>query len=863
MVTVLYDEILRMILKQIRYDSATNFSNFQPANLIPSVSEVLPTGDTDLTNAYNVVKLENYDYHLDYDSDEVFTSFTSNNRKWRWNLCSDSFGDLTHITVLNPYIPFVIAMIWVNYDIRRSDPETEDKGLLTDIVLLSFDGTPLFTSITIDPKIITCEPGGGTKFSATLLLQDGTELDVTDSAGWSIVNCPNGMSIQQGYVSNAQTGTWTIVATVQGKQATATLIVVPVTLTIDPESSTVLPGQRVQYTVYLTNGNTKTPISWKECSWSISSVNGTDPIPNMQDGLVTNDSYPGGTYIISGIYNGNTITASLSILMPVILVDPAIITISEGDNAHFDSLLKLGNTVSTVTEKCTWSIDPTGPIINNLGNVTNTHDAQGSYNITASYVYESTVIYGTGVLTIKDAQFWIEPPTAKVNIEQTHKYIAYYKDGDGLQHDVTNECTWTIESPCIIDKNGLATAGSSPGTFGINAMYEGKKSNATLEVILPRLEIRENSQQIKLGESAIYRAYFVDCTGEVDLTDVVIWYTSATNSTISKGNIYNNYIPGTFSINAVITQSGKTYTATGTLVVLDITLIVDPSTQTVDIGTIANVRALADGVDVTLLATWTKNGVSVPGFQGRVSVDSTNSITMIASYHGKTANGIILVISKTLVILPGNYSISIGETCSFRSYLRAPGYADVDVTNLCTWNIDSPLTITQTGAVGNTIRVGSYNVSAKLISAPSLVATASVVISEHTFNVHTLTVILQFRDNSDVDGDAISVWVNDSIILNNYQLTGDWKDVTCVLKSGSNKIKLGATGNGRIWYYNPSYGPNYGSGMVTAAVRGKDANTSVVVIPETLLDIDAPTRGSERLNLDPNLYCKIWDITVT
>jgi hypothetical protein len=855
-----------MILKQIRYDSATGFSNFEYNKLIPTLVEPDNGNDdsnTDLTNAYDIVKLENFDYHLNYDVEDVLTSFTSNNGQWTWSLCADSYGDLTRIRVLNPYVPFSIALIWEHYDIRKKDVEIEDKGKLTDVILLALDGSPLFLDLNIIPNRASCAPGENVQFVAQMTLQDGSLMDVTLDSDWTIYLNNTEMEVSKGKITNAQTGNWTVMVSAQGQQATSILEVDPITIVLEPLNAIINPNETVQFTSYLLKGTTKTKLPWNSCSWSITSDDGVSSVPSISNGLVNNTNKPGGKYTVSAIYNGNTANAGLSINRPSLLIDPSYKEISEGDTVQFNALLKLGNTLATVTTNCNWSISPSGPNLNNSskkGYVSNTANAQGIYEITATYSSLSLTAFGK--VKILDAQFWIEPTTASIDQGQTYQYKAYYKDGSGFVSEVTNLCSWTVENPCNI-LNGLVSNTNTPGTYGVEATYNGKQSTANIKISAPKLEIRPDTQTIKLMHEANYRVYYTSSSGERDVTDIVTWSINAPTFIISKGKIYNCNIPGTYEVKVVFNNSGKTYIDTASLVVKDISLLVTPSNQLVNLGSTTIVTAYSEGVDVTMSSVWTRNGNVVPNFDGHVTVNESGPIVMIATYKGKTAQGIINVKMKSLVIVPGSYAINLGDTKTFKAYLRSSGDADIDVTNDCNWNIDSPLTITQSGQIGNTNQIGVYKVTALYRPVPSLVADAEVVIAEYTFNIHSTNLTLQVRDNSDLDGDCITIWVNGIVVLDDFKLTASWNDVICNLQSGTNSIKIGATSNGIDWYYDSNYGPQYGAGMVTASVRGIQSDSKSVIIPETLLNIDCPTRGIERISLDPNQYFKIWSAVVT
>lgn len=865
MVTQMYDEILRMILKRIRYNNVVkgsgDYTQFIPMLTSETPSSTTTDDNTDMSNPYNVVGLDNFDYHLLYNLEEEMIGFTSNNGTWNWVLNKDSFEDLITIDVTNPITPFRIALIFEFYDIRKDVVEVSEKGKLTDVILLAMDNSNLVKTLVVEPSTLDANPGDTMKFVAKLGLQNGTTVDVTDTCTWSIQNIPTNstISISNGVVTNADTGTYMILASIQGLSCKATLNVKPLILQLYPGDSVIDINDTITFSVISVKANgTMESVLGDQVTWQIAANNNTDPLPTVTNGAITNTSNS-GKYTVTAIYQGNLVRAKLEIKAPILLIDPVVLSIREGDFAKFNALLSKARTVTGVTSLCDWSINSASVNMdNNLnkGYISNTYGNKGTYTIQATYGSLLT----TAKLNILPAEFYLAQDNKTINQNETTSFRAYYKDPTGIVTDITDNVTWSIESPCVISNTignkGIVTNTTTSGTYGIVATNSsGLQANGTLTVVEKSFSISPSSQSCGVGEEVQFEAYFTDKDGSVEVTNGCVWSINTTKCTISRGRVAFITEAGTYTITAVL--NGMTTTAS--LTVHETTLTISPNTIQAKTGEIVKFTAFSDTNDVTnsFECIWKVDESDVDIAAGVVSnLYTTRSyVTVSATYRRKTATSTLNVKQVSLILVPDSLSLVQGSTGSFKAYLRSEGEADTEVTSNCTWMIDGPLAITQSGDVGNTVQMGNYNVKVSYNPSPKLIANTTVQVAEKSITVHDSTVTLQIRDWGIVDGDTVKVKLNNGSWSDEISLIDSWTNVSLNLSLGTNYLKIGACKNGSLIPITQD------AGYVSAGIRALN-NSGVIVIPESMLEIVAPTTGDERLALDPNTYNKVWSIVL-
>lgn len=861
MVNSMYEEILRMILKRIKNYNVTGSDGYggnyyAPATVIddddPDNPTPTPTPSTDI---YSIIGMENYNYQLKYNSEEELIGFTSNNGDWFWKFNKDEYGDLISVKVENPYLPFIIALIWTGYDQRHNDPQTDEKGLLSEVVLLNIDGTSLFSDLIIEPAFVSVTPDETATFKAYLRMEDGSKLDCSSSVDWVIDNNYSEMNIVNGVVSNLKTGNWRVRASYKTSQDTAQLEVRSISLKITPQKSILNPDDFVQYIVSDNNSTAldKT-IDLKKCTWSIVCNDPTVTVPEINNGFVGKFSLVNAIYTVFCEYQGNTIQAQITVMLPELIIDPATASIYDGQICQFNAYLKRAGEFSIVTNDCVWIVGSADLTVSK-GKVDNTLNHPGKYDVMASYAKYN--ITGSSKLTVKNASLVLEVTEAYINKNDTYQFDLYYIDNDaGTRTLVNYEANWTAESPCII-VDGEITTSSATGTYAITAEYNGITVNGILHVISPHLEIDVNSYTMVVGDTRQYKAYYVSKAGKTDVTDVCIWHITPSSATIRSGNVYNCNTTGTYTVGATyVLSDGTVYNANSSLTISPLNVTVNLDKAVVYLGDTVNVTAKAGDKDVTSLCTWYENGVLLPNFTGKYNPKTSGSYTLTAKYLSVTGIKSFQVQSRTLIITPTVGAVGTNNPISFKALLHNDTINDVDVTGQSMWSVNNRFTISASGTIINTPKPTDAIVTAKHTKISTLYSTARLLVYEHLYDTSANNITLQIMNVRSGTDDYITVWLNDTKIEDNILLTGSWHDMRSALQTGINVLKIGVTSNAKNEPEDKTVS------KVSALLRGLDSNGNVI-LNEELSVIDSPTVGSDRITVDPTQYYTIFIIRVT
>ncbi len=215
----LHDEILAMINRNLK-------------RYVPSQEVGMFTGGTesDISNPYTPKEppavndrednlLDGYDYQLLYNEDDDLIGFTSHNGKVIYTLNKDIYEDLISVSVQSTFINFTIGLIFENYDMRVDNEYVDDKGKLIEVVIL--DKVDNRFELVIEPLFRKVELGSKVQFTAYAVYSDGTKVDVTNQAEWSITS-PS--TIENGMATITKSGTSTVTAVYNNEIASADLL---------------------------------------------------------------------------------------------------------------------------------------------------------------------------------------------------------------------------------------------------------------------------------------------------------------------------------------------------------------------------------------------------------------------------------------------------------------------------------------------------------------------------------------------------------------------------------------------------------------------------------------------------------------
>jgi len=425
-----YTQILEMIMKRLQPAFIQGSEYIVRGNSSPPLPEVEGSKD----NPYDpkgVNAFEDFDYHLEYNDEDELIWFTSHDGTIKYMLNKDSFEDLVTITVLTTTIDFKIALIYENYDVRESGPEVEEKGKLTDVVIMTMDGNPFPLGLSIRPSQATVMVGDSIQFKAYITNVDGTTVEVTQSASWS---CSNPLyNIDGGLILNAQLGTAQVSALYQMVVAYAEVEVIDFEIIVEPQSVIVEyqgTPETIHYKAFKIDSikGSRSDIT-DDCIWST-----TKWIGQMDRGAYAVTVNSSGTATVTARYVGKTASAEIESGSPEIIISPSNIEVIVGNPANFKALIASSRV--NVTDQCVWNTTKwNGNIISNYYQII--PSSEGSSTITATYQGKSATAQ-----LVSDSEY-----TPPVEVHHDYDYLvklSWYGDDDVDLVGMIDENQWSV-----------------------------------------------------------------------------------------------------------------------------------------------------------------------------------------------------------------------------------------------------------------------------------------------------------------------------------------------------------------------------------------------------------------------------------
>ena len=425
-----YTQILEMIMKRLQPAFIQGSEYIVRGNSSPPLPEVEGSKD----NPYDpkgVNAFEDFDYHLEYNDEDELIWFTSHDGTIKYMLNKDSFEDLVTITVLTTTIDFKIALIYENYDVRESGPEVEEKGKLTDVVIMTMDGNPFPLGLSIRPSQATVMVGDSIQFKAYITNVDGTTVEVTQSASWS---CSNPLyNIDGGLILNAQLGTAQVSALYQMVVAYAEVEVIDFEIIVEPQSVIVEyqgTPETIHYKAFKIDSikGSRSDIT-DDCIWST-----TKWIGQMDRGAYAVTVNSSGTATVTARYVGKTASAEIESGSPEIIISPSNKEVIVGNPANFKALIASSRV--NVTDQCVWNTTKwNGNIISNYYQII--PSSEGSSTITATYQGKSATAQ-----LVSDSEY-----TPPVEVHHDYDYLvklSWYGDDDVDLVGMLDENQWSV-----------------------------------------------------------------------------------------------------------------------------------------------------------------------------------------------------------------------------------------------------------------------------------------------------------------------------------------------------------------------------------------------------------------------------------
>jgi trimeric autotransporter adhesin len=448
---------------------------------------------------------------------------------------------------------------------------------------------PTVKQIVIAPIASSVRVGQTVRYTATAILSNNTQRDVTQAATWSSSDTTvaslgqgNAGPGGGGRVATAiGVGTTTISAVYQGLRGSTPLTVTSATLSsiqVTPITPTLSVGVVQQFAATaIYSDNTSQDVTaqatWQSSNTAVAQVStgggmGPGPGPGAR-GAVT--AIAAGSSTISASLGGSTgsttVTVTAATLVSIQLT-PDQSSVAQGTQVSFvATAIYSDNTTRNVTALATWlsSSSATAAISTANGSKGQAKAlASGSTTISASYggVTGSTLLSVTAA-TLTSIQITPFSPTFLVGFSSNLVATGIYSDN--TTRDLTTLVTWTSSAPSVASvSDANATRGQvtpvSAGMTTVTATYQGLMGSDVLTVssaTLTGITVTPGTASIANHATQAFTARgTLSDASTLDITDYVTWLStvpaiaSISNASGSRG-VATGLSTGMVTISAV------------------------------------------------------------------------------------------------------------------------------------------------------------------------------------------------------------------------------------------------------------------------------------------------------------------------
>lgn len=533
------------------------------------------------------------------------------------------------------------------------------------------------TSLQVTPATSQLAKGLTRQFTATGVLSDGSNANVTDMVTWSssdatLVAISNAAG-SRGLATAMGVGTATITATINGVTATASLEVTAaelVSLAVTPPTFALALGRTQQLTATGTftdgtNANLTTQVAWNSSASGVASVSNVDGSRGLVTAVAT------GTAEITANLNGigsntATVTVTNATLMSI-AVTPATLNLPIGRTQQYTATGTFSDgSTDDLTASVTWtSSDDTWLSISNADGSRGLAMALAAGDVTVTATLGA--ISGTATVSVVPvalASIAVAPVTSTVLVGATQQLTATGTFNDGSTLDLTTQVTWassdeTHATVSNVDGSRGLVSGIGTGLATITATMGAITGTATVDVLgINAITLAPATFTLNVGATQQLTATATLTNGgTLDVSATAAWMSSNTaQATVSPTGLVTGVAAGTVTITA--TQAGVSGTATATVsaATLTITPVGDLArgfsrqlTATLDMGG-------GNTMNVTDQATWSSSDSAAltvsdaAGSKGLATGVTAAGATVTATYNGVTATlaiaGCALVINE-------------------------------------------------------------------------------------------------------------------------------------------------------------------------------------------------------------------------
>ena len=506
-------------------------------------------------------------------------------------------------------------------------------GRNTNVVLVSIAITPA------NPDLIL---GTITQFTATGTFSDQSTKDITASVVWTSSN-PNVAGINGGGLAAAfSLGSASISATsdsITGSTSVSIQSPTLISISILPENPTIAATTTMQFHALgnYSDGsvqNVTRQVTWASSNTAVAQILNTGASRGQAAGSSTI------TATLGSIGGSTTLNVTNATIVSITVMPPSQ-TMAVGTTLDFSAAGRFSdNSVQNITDDVTFTSDNTA--VATIDNTTDTATAvsPGIANISATF----NAVTGSAPLTVTSAtisSISVTPATAELAPNSFVDCTATATLSDGTTQVITNNVTWSSSDSSVASVDNTGSVGAISGGNAVISAQFGAVSGTSTILVNPQLttiQISPSSASIAAQTGFAFTALGTFADGKTqDLTDFVLWTSSAPSvATVSAGNA-NGLAPGTSTIVALL--DGLVGTAQLTVTGAKInSIVVSPAAAALELGGSTKFNAIAsfsDGTtrDVTPWVTWTlsspevaritSGGIARSGGAGRTTVTAT------------------------------------------------------------------------------------------------------------------------------------------------------------------------------------------------------------------------------------------------
>ena len=356
------------------------------------------------------------------------------------------------------------------------------------------------SSIQVSPIVGSKARGGEQQFIVTANLNDGSNLDITASAGWNSGN-ENIVEINSsGYASLLTSGTSAITANYQGFSSSVNFMVLDKTLssiTLSLSAESLSMGVAGQVTCIATYSDDSTEDITESANYSVDNSSVAFVSNNiLEEGKI--NTMGQGSVSITASFGGMTSSKTLAVtgaILQSITIESRSSLISEGINAYFTAIGNYDDATSVdITSSVTWSLSNSSN-----GAISNSGQSKGLFYNTFTEASTSTLTISAalgGVIGNFDvllapgtiSSISINPSSAILNENENVDFKAYAHFSDGASVDITDISSWSsVDESLVMVSSGKGDAGRvsaiNEGVTNVRAQYNGlTSSDSTINV---------------------------------------------------------------------------------------------------------------------------------------------------------------------------------------------------------------------------------------------------------------------------------------------------------------------------------------------------------------------------------------------